>query len=69
MAYNDFRDDADSAPLADALTKIADITTSSESDPELMRKMLVEIRELADVALNEFNDNVNAALAAFAAKN
>jgi hypothetical protein len=43
-----------SEPLANALSRIAQIVDSSESDPGVMFNMLVEIRDLSDDALNEF---------------
>jgi hypothetical protein len=45
---------ADTAPLADALRKIADITDRSESDAEMMVAMLNEIVDLASNAKTDY---------------
>lgn len=41
-------------PLANALSRIADIVNASESDPGAMFNMVVEIRDLSEDALAAF---------------
>ena len=53
--------EADSEPLALALTKIAALTDRSESDPQLMVDLLNEIIEVSEAAKLAYRDNVIAA--------
>lgn len=61
MSYSEFRQSADSAPLANALTKIAAITDRSESDVEQMIEMLNEIEDTVQAAREAWLTNVRAA--------
>jgi hypothetical protein len=58
--------DADATPLETALRAIDKIMDRSESDPSEMRKMLVEIRDLSQQALFDYNENVTDAVNAMA---
>ena len=45
------REEAENAAMAEALSKIADIVNTSESDPEVMQRMLIQIYRITDRAI------------------
>jgi hypothetical protein len=59
-------DEVNSEPLETALNRIAAIVRASESDPDLMRKMLVDIRDAAQDGILGYQNNITAFLAAMA---
>lgn len=61
MSYRELRQAADSTPLAHALTEIARIVDSSESDSEKMSAMLDEIDDLVSKGRSEWLKSIRKA--------
>lgn len=53
--------EADTAPLANALSKIGVLVNASESDPQMMLDLLNDIIDTAEAGKNEYRANFMAA--------